>query len=116
MSSIIKKMTAVPTYMTGTNDFDLPSVNKLSIEETGKCHPGGFSETKEYVMQVTVGVNFWANQAEYSSGCSQAEKRLLQVIHADILGISDAIRSAIMSGDAKTALSYVDQINKRLGL
>ena len=112
---LIDRMIALSTHIEGIDDFMRPTICEVNSEETGNIQYG-LDRNTEHIVYLKVGVNFWANKAQYNTSCELAKKRLLQIIHKDILGISDAIRSAVMSGDAKQALIYVDQINKHLGM
>ncbi len=113
--NILERIIAEPTHRQRNNDFKRLPIADFSVEQTGATSPG-LSCNTEHVIYLKIGVNFWANKAEYNTAFEIARKNLLQTIHQDILGVSDSLRSAIFSGDAKEALDYVDQLNEILGL
>lgn len=96
-------------------DFNTLSTHDMGIIPTENTQPG-LDRNEEYILYVKLGVNFWANRAQLVEARKYAEKELLNTLYADILGITNALRSAIFAGDAKQALSYIDQMHNKLGV
>lgn len=86
----------------------------FSERDTGEISGYGLSMQNQYRMQIAVGVEFWANQAQYNDAKKRAEKVLLHTLHGDILARLDCAISAIYNRDEQEALMHICSIRDEL--
>jgi len=100
---LLEKATVRPTHLKGLNDFDrtFSPILESSLINTDETRGIQF----EHILQVKIGVSFWANTAEYETALKIAEETLARRIYGDAHRLIHEMRQAIMDGDAKRALS-----------
>jgi hypothetical protein len=113
--SVLDHKKVEKTGYLGRSDFEKTALIEYDVEKTGVTRPG-LSENEQYQMTVTVGVEFWANQAQYSHALPVAEKLLLSRLFGGLMGEVAEMRSAVFDGDAQRALAACDRIQKEIGL
>jgi hypothetical protein len=85
----------------------------VDCERTGFDRPT-IDRTFGYRMKAVVWIDFWANQAQYSSAYQNAEKLMLARIYAEVLSDLKLLRSTIYGGDVSAAMQVIDKLEKEL--
>ena len=93
---------------------DKPPAISFSQRDTGEISGYGLSMQNQYRMQLVVGIEFWANQAQYKDAQKRAEKVLLHTLYGDILARLDSAISAIYNRDEQEALLHIFSIRDDL--
>ena len=88
----------------------------ISEEATDNSKFNGFTHCDEYLLKLSVYVNYFANQAQKPDARRSAEKHLLHALYGDILHIVAEIESAIFSQDDETALEACGRLKSELGI
>jgi hypothetical protein len=83
-------------------------------EETDQMQAQAFGYAQGYLLKATIGVNFWANQAQFQDAYRNAEKTLMTAMYGDVLSSLDLIRSALYAHDIESALVFIDGLEKHL--
>lgn len=95
------------------NDLNRSPLLEFKNEETGETRPG-MDKNEQYRMQVVLGMNFWANKAQYSQAASNVKKVLLRRIYRDTLSLLGELRKSIFDGDGSAALAWCEKIERDL--
>jgi aryl-alcohol dehydrogenase-like predicted oxidoreductase len=89
-------------------------ISMLDCKETGELRGFGFETQTLHRMRLVVGVEFWANQAQYNLAREQAQRHLLHTLHGDMLAKIDGAIHAIYNNDQENSLNHLFAIRKEL--
>ena len=84
-------------------------------DQTGETRPGTDRNT-EFRTTLTVGVAFWANQAQYHDAKRDADRTLLHHLYRDILSEFSYMRTAARGQDYESVLQAIGRAEEKLGL
>lgn len=91
-----------------------PGVFEIEDKPTGEIRPHTLSQNEEYELTLTVGVRYWANNAQRASARKNAESILTHTLYENVLSELVGIRHAVYDGDQLVALRRIATLEERL--
>lgn len=91
----------------------VPSVSLASLK-TGEQRLAGFGYSNEYQLRATIGVNFWATDAEKRRIREDAEKLLVRAVFADFLSDLNKLRMLAHNRRYGAILDILDVMESRI--
>jgi len=76
----------------------------------GVAAPTQLSTQDRYVLETTIGIEFWANGAELERAHEIARATVISRIYANIGALMPELRFAVYNGDRETAMTLIGQI------
>lgn len=108
--SIFKNATVHSTQMWRMNSLHKPEVT-FSAEQTGRMRDT-IDQSTEYVLELRLCQNFWANQAQRKHVENAARRALAAHLYEDVLREIPHLILAIESGDREEALEAALRIKQ----
>ena len=78
------------------------------------CGYGEYSNQTKFQLKLTVGVEFFANQAQYPTARRCAEQCLVKELFKDSRTWLAYARKAIMDGDPSLAIDFLGRLEKEM--
>lgn len=84
-----------------------------SVARNGQDHPT-IDRSRGYALRATVGVDFWANQAQYSDARKAAVRSLVVAMYIEVFQAIDHIHGLLYAGDLVAAHQRLDELSNEL--
>lgn len=101
-----------------THQHRVRPIDPDSVTVTFGCRaapePVRLSRQDQYRASLTVGVVFWANQAEYDRALAFAKRKLLRTLYADTLKRLDQIAREVWDKNTNAALVALEELRREL--
>jgi hypothetical protein len=115
MTNALSNLRERATHMCRPEEFRrVPAVFDLNEEKTGERRYGTMDRNEEYELTLTVGVRYWANNAQHSDARQNAEAILARTLYEDVLRALSEIKHAVYDGDQQAALGRIVELEQEL--
>lgn len=115
MTNALSNLRERATHMCRPEEFRrVPAVFDLKDDKTGERRYGSMDRNEEYELSLTVGVRYWANDAQRADARLNAEAVLARTIYEDVLRALSEIRHAVYDGDQRAAIARIGELEKEL--
>lgn len=110
--SLFQKLEARRTGARRGSEMDLPLLTDFIPTGRTKNIAGAISISDEYLLGGHIGINFWANPAQFDSELQMAHETLRYRLYGDVLKELAELRQAVSDGDRSKALKISDAMKK----
>lgn len=114
-----KLLQNVQQYRMLGNDRLMPSRPMLIPFAEADARPNGhdnltIDRSTGYTLRAAVGIDFWANQAQYSDARRNAVKRLVAAMYSEVFEAIDHIHALLYAADIEGAHKRLDELSNEL--